>query len=117
MPDLEKVIKGLACCTTIGEDGFPICDECPYFCDESCPNLDEMHKDALELLKEREPTVDAVPVRHGLWTMHEEGFSHEECGYFVDDNFFTPYHREKVNSWKYCPRCGAKMDGERRENG
>ena len=51
MTKLEKVVKGLECCTTIGEDDFPICNECPYFCDETCPNLDEMHMDALELLK------------------------------------------------------------------
>ena len=54
MTKLEKVIKGLACCTTIDVDGYPICGECPYFRDESCPDLDEMHTDALELLKAQE---------------------------------------------------------------
>lgn len=58
MTKLEKAIKGLECCTTIGEVGFPICDKCPYFEYGSCPNLDEMHTDALELLKEQEKVIE-----------------------------------------------------------
>lgn len=53
------------------------------------------------------PTVDAVPVRHGRWTPHEE-MSDEwncsetwyrcQCGY--DTRRKTPY----------CPMCGARME-------
>ncbi len=112
MADLEKVIKGLECCTTIGEDGFPICDECPYFCDESCPNLDEMHMDALELLK-AQPTVDAVPVVNGHWIKRHnwvpisqtatKNFPFYECSR-------CRWIRRLVNEYDYCPNCGAKMD-------
>ena len=49
MADLEKVIKGLEYCISPGDD-CP--DDCPYA--GNC-NRDELHKDALELLKEREP--------------------------------------------------------------
>lgn len=60
------------------------------------------------------PTVDAEIVRHGRWISHDYDFapaeSTQECSvchkeqpiYMVDDN--------------YCPNCGAKMDGERRED-
>lgn len=58
-----------------------------------------------------EPTVDAEPVRHGKWIdkntpMHLHSpwnrWKCSVCGecYECSDNF------------KYCPHCGAKMDGE-----
>ena len=46
---------------------------------------------------QKQPTVDAVPVRHGAWI--DEHCS--ECGKYV-------YHGDADN---YCPHCGAKMDG------
>lgn len=52
-----KVIKGLECCTTMDDKGFPQCEECPYACKDTCPELDQMHKDALSLLKAQEPRV------------------------------------------------------------
>ena len=58
---------------------------------------------------ELQSTVDAVPVRHGKWEMKPDpyGFFDEipvcsECG-------CTTKMREKT---KYCPHCGARMDGE-----
>ena len=48
---------------------------------------------------EKAPTVDAVPVRHGRWNNGYEVQNCSECGY-----------RGK-RSYKYCPNCGAKMDG------
>ena len=59
------------------------------------------------------PTVDAVPVKRGAW---EE--RHVECE--------NPWCRRRFyctecGDWqtygktKYCQNCGAKMDGERRE--
>ena len=55
-------------------------------------------------------TVDAVEVKHGRWIMgesipEEHGGGHiyscSECGDWYHD--FVP---------KYCPNCGAKMDGD-----
>ena len=57
MPDREKVIKGLECCTAFDGKGFPLCEECPYEDEGTCPELDVLHKDALELLKAQEPRV------------------------------------------------------------
>lgn len=48
---------------------------------------------------DKAPTVDAVPVRHGRWNNGYEVQNCSECGY-----------RGK-RSYKYCPNCGAKMDG------
>ena len=48
------------------------------------------------------PAVDAVPVVHGEWKWSHGGEC-SECG-FHNSNF----------DYRYCPMCGAKMDGERR---
>ena len=53
---------------------------------------------------DRIPTADVEPVRHGHWIWLENSSNVwiakcSNCGLV-----------EKY--WKYCPRCGAKMDGE-----
>lgn len=57
----------------------------------------------------KEPTVDAVPARHGKWTRENNygTWKCSECGCKV--------HRSnplKGNIWNYnyCPNCGARMD-------
>ena len=54
------------------------------------------------------PTVDAVPVVHGEWLLRHEGHGHywecsvchtNPCIYVTKDT-------------KFCPSCGAKMDGD-----
>lgn len=64
---------------------------------------------------EVQPTVDAVPVRHGKWIddgQHADFFPHHEwrcseCGEQVLE-IGVPW-------FKYCPNCGARMDAERKE--
>lgn len=56
------------------------------------------------------PTVDAELVKHGEWVpkITDYGtmvFRCSACRRFSDIN------------WAYCPKCGTKMDGERKENG
>lgn len=61
------------------------------------------------------PTVDAAPVVHGKWefpifTDNDDGLDPRvkcsECG-GVEAAFAR---------WKYCPNCGAKMDGGNEKN-
>lgn len=65
---------------------------------------------------EREPTVDAEPVRHGKFVGTEyDGYADgypvyyewecSQCGCVFEGEEPT---------YKYCPNCGAKMDGERK---
>lgn len=58
MPDREKVIKGLECCSAMSGDE---CRRCPYSSDcrdEILPvGMVHLANDALELLKEQEPRV------------------------------------------------------------
>ena len=56
MTDIEKVFRGLECCTK-----WDSCNECPY----ETPNEYDiaectlsLHKDALELLKEQQRKID-----------------------------------------------------------
>ena len=52
------------------------------------------------------PAVDAEPVRHGRWDTSFDGITPfcTECGMS---------HRFMTRITKYCPNCGAKMDGEK----
>ena len=49
------------------------------------------------------PIADAVEVVHGRW---------DRSGYCSECNFWTCY----CGDYHYCPNCGAKMDGERKDN-
>ncbi len=53
------------------------------------------------------PTVDAEPIQHGHWI--ENGkywYVCSVCGYVEPLSDLMDVH------YKYCPRCGAKMDEE-----
>ena len=54
-----------------------------------------------------EPIVDAQPVRHGTWT---------DETYLPWGPVYRPYicsicGERSTNASKYCPNCGAKMEG------
>lgn len=55
------------------------------------------------------PTIDAVSVMHARW-LYEYGdpamLPCSACGYKV----------YRYNNTPYCPNCGAKMDGKRRDS-
>ena len=54
------------------------------------------------------PTVDAVPVRHGRWREDTGGYGFwicSHCGFVSEASAADLLYR-------YCPMCGAKMDGK-----
>lgn len=59
-------------------------------------------------LLEKAPTVDAVPVVHGRWALNKKYGDYEcsECG--QGDVKAMDFTNLKM---RYCPNCGAKMDG------
>lgn len=90
------------------------------------PNGGEYHIDIIHAYDvKKAPTADVVEVRHGEWVVD---------AYNGDEIVRTPYavheHNEPYCSLcgsyalldgkedyvpsNFCPRCGAKMDGERR---
>lgn len=59
---------------------------------------------------ELQPTVDAVPVRHGKWI-----YGNEFHWYTANCNKWgykrsTDIKAHQWNQWKFCPNCGARMD-------
>lgn len=97
MVEMEKVIKGLQA----HADGCGYrshhCDaiECPYrYGDESC-DIEEMCRDALELLKEQE-AVKPTLIREGR-NKHYNDYVCPRC-----DN-------EVVYEQNYCSECGAQF--------
>ena len=63
--------------------------------------------DLLDILEDI-PTTDVAEARHGEWKMRRYPLTQcYACGAVRDC--------EKEVGWNYCPHCGAKMDGERRE--
>lgn len=63
----------------------------------------------------RFPTADVVEVRHGHWIEHIEKPD------WLEDDVEVFYNCSECGTshWSitppFCPNCGAKMDGERRE--
>ena len=66
-----------------------------------------------------EPVADVVEVRHGKWLQTQEpmGWNDVDCiecsacheSWIMDDDLCLDDYKD---GWKYCPNCGAKMDGK-----
>ena len=59
---------------------------------------------------DRVKSVDAAPVVHGWWMEFNSFMTCSVCDtdwYYADNN---------CDMFDYCPNCGAKMDGERKDN-
>lgn len=56
------------------------------------------------------PTIEAEPVRHGEWL--DSGINGTVCcSLCMFTDFFAKQNR--VMLFKYCPGCGARMDGDK----
>ena len=61
--------------------------------------------------------ADVAPVRHGRWLKTEEplGWQEVDCiecsacheSWIADEDYGLDF----ADFWKYCPNCGARMDG------
>lgn len=98
--------------------GIGIADEC----------VEDTCKRALKYIDALEAKLaESEPVRHGHWywceephnSFNDDGF---ECGwkcsccnnYPDHDNYMADSYENKPNL-KYCPNCGAKMDGDKND--
>ena len=59
------------------------------------------------------PAVDAVPVVHGAWVIDGEFI---DCSVCNREKWSRVPYEDLVKRFKYCPNCGAKMDGERKDD-
>ena len=63
------------------------------------------------------PTADVVEVKHGKWLPVQYtyfGLKRYECSECKDDEYWQKRYLEHKE--KYCPNCGAKMDGVMRND-
>ena len=71
-------------------------------------------------LMEDAPGVDAVPVVHGRWIGVDSSYWRwaHDGGHTVEHITFrcSECARKSIIKTNYCPNCGAKMDGERKDN-
>ena len=63
------------------------------------------------------PTVDAVPVVHGCFEPCFDEDGNWRQGFAKCSNCGKEYYAQVINHFGYCPNCGAKMDGERKDGG
>lgn len=72
-----------------------------YGCSKMTIEISDLIHDQLIDIMKHAPVVDAMPVRHGRLIKPHPFGNCSVCGFLIDihDNF------------KYCPNCGARMDG------
>lgn len=56
------------------------------------------------------PAADVVEVKHGRWIYSERHAFSEECSVCGGDVRWD--YNGDLHHYKYCPNCGARMDGE-----
>lgn len=108
MADVENVIYAIERCTCHVPDA---CRDCPYDAGHPYNECVEMLlKNAMELLKEQEQ-------KHGRWVRltgmaPPEYHGHRICSICECFAPYDPLHMGREILPKYCPGCGAKMEGE-----
>lgn len=102
--DLDQLKQNLCGdCICVDIMNFP--KECRQI---GCAKIDK--QDILEAL--RIPIIDAVPVRHGKWLLEWEN---EDTRMLRCSECRMVFNVGKGRDGNYCPNCGARMDGERKE--
>lgn len=83
-----------------------------YIADET---IDGLKPYTDQLILERiglQPVIDAVPVVHGEWIDESFGYNwYGKCSVCGEAYNIDSWY----GSFNFCPNCGARMDGERRE--
>ena len=78
--------------------------------DDITPTHEEMYA-----LIDRQPTVDAVPVKHGKWVADIDGMLRcSNCTIVPANCIIVPakivYRVDISKQMKFCPNCGARME-------
>jgi hypothetical protein len=61
-----------------------------------------MYSDVMDMIDDA-PTIDVQPVKHGRCVIDNEGY--ERCSVCNE-------HETGMRYFTFCPRCGAKLDGD-----
>ena len=72
---------------------------------------DRMAEDIIKLI----PIADVQPVKHGCWEEVTDyggwGDTHYRCS-VCGEEWYLEDGTPKQNNMDFCPRCGARMDGD-----
>lgn len=74
----------------------------------------EFDDDYADEAVDRLPAADVAPVRHGRWTESEDEYyylSIAACSECHEEWCFETEEDVELLNYRYCPNCGAKMDG------
>lgn len=101
----NEVIKALKVCA-YSDDCLK---ECPFF-NYKADCIKRLTASALEIIKRYQS--DVVPVKHGHWISLDDYFEDAQCSecgdaLVIGDCSFNDF----CECYKFCPNCGAKMDG------
>lgn len=120
MPDV-RLIDGNA---LVKEIESVHCKDCDSYNGAMCRACEWM--DAMDYIEDA-PKVDAQPVKHGKWVDYGSGVGMycSECRHriryrngirktamFSDGEFKFVQYASKNGYYDFCPKCGAKMDGD-----
>lgn len=72
------------------------------------PLPDGLKKTVAENILKDVPSVDTVPVRHGQWFTDDEII---DCSICRREKWSRVPYEDLVKRFRYCPNCGARMDG------
>lgn len=64
---------------------------------------------------EKQPAADVAPVVHGRWVDDEPDLTHgcyHHSAHYQCSVCGRRTGRNQTRNYKFCPKCGAKMDGE-----
>ena len=82
---------------------------------QDCLNNLVLGHDAIEVLGMiyEMTAADVAPVRHGRWEYRDDGFggTYYHCSVCGED-WCTIDGTPAENGMRYCPQCGARMDGD-----
>ena len=65
------------------------------------------------------PAVDTLEPKHGKWVASDKHFSYYQykCSNCDCDDYTQTDRNGQCKLMRYCPNCGAKMDGTPKERG
>ena len=77
---------------------------------QSIKNSDMWNREKMSALMivSAEPAADVAPVVHGEWIVCGDG---EDVPWMCSHCGKTTAHKYKIMYGKFCPNCGARMDG------
>lgn len=91
-------------------DALNICRKYSQYCFDTCDAKGQAIAEKIEDEIIEVPITDVQEVRHGKWKINVSmNYNRERI---------CPICKEKIesNHWNYCSNCGAKMDGEIKNN-